>query len=66
MLLALAPLVFSAKAMTLSVDLSEHPGRLVEAPGGAPVEVAMQVDPDAALALLWRGLGGGLTKPDRS
>jgi purine nucleosidase/pyrimidine-specific ribonucleoside hydrolase len=57
MLLALAPGLFGTQILRLSIGLDDHPGRLLQGPDGAPVEVALSVDVDAALELLWRGLG---------
>lgn len=58
MLMALAPDLFQTQALRLTVDCETHPGRLVQTPDGALIDVAMSVDAAAALTTLWRGLGG--------
>lgn len=56
MLRALAPDLFGVQTLRLAVDCQTHPGRLVQTPDGAIVEVAMTVDAPRALATLWGGL----------
>lgn len=58
MLMALAPNLFETQALRLTVDCETHPGRLVQTPDGALIDVAMAIDAAAALTTLWRGLGG--------
>lgn len=58
MLMALAPNLFQTQALRLTVDCETHPGRLVQTPDGALIDVAMSIDAAAALTTLWRGLGG--------
>lgn len=57
MLMALSPELFETQTLRLSIDCDAHPGRLEKAPDGALIEVAMEIDPAAALEALWRGLG---------
>lgn len=57
MLMALHPQLFGVEQMRLSVDTTEHPGRLSQTQEGALVDVAMTIDAPAALSALWRGLG---------
>lgn len=57
MLMALAPDLFGTRTLTLAVDCQDHPGRLVQTPDGAVVEVALTLDAPGALDRLWRGLG---------
>ncbi|UWQ97473.1 nucleoside hydrolase [Rhodobacteraceae bacterium M385] len=57
MLMALHPELFGVEKMRLSVDTTEHPGRLSQSQNGALVDVAMTIDAPAALEALWRGLG---------
>lgn len=59
MVLASAPELFGTEMMRVSIDCDTHKGRLVRDGAGAPIEVARTVDGDAALDLLWRGLGAG-------
>lgn len=56
MLMAVAPDLFGCDEMRLTVDLAEHPGRLIPDKGAPPVRVAMRIGADAALAALWAGL----------
>lgn len=58
MLMAVAPQLFGTQRLHLAVDQARHPGRLVRSPDGAAVDVAMTIDAQAALNLLWQGLGG--------
>jgi purine nucleosidase/pyrimidine-specific ribonucleoside hydrolase len=57
MLLALAPQLFGVETLHLSVDCETNPGRLLQSPDGAAIDVAMTIDAPAALDTLWRGLG---------
>lgn len=57
MLLAIAPELFGIEPMRLTVDCTIHPGRLLPSGDGSKVDVAMTVDADAALEILWTGLG---------
>ncbi|MFD2646361.1 nucleoside hydrolase [Devosia albogilva] len=57
MLYAVAPELFGVDRMAVSVDLTTDPGALlVDGPMAVPVDIAMRVDPDAALQLLRAGL----------
>ncbi len=56
MLMALLPELFETQAFRLTIDCETHPGRLEKAPEGALVDVAVSIDPEAALDALWRGL----------
>lgn len=56
-LLAAAPEFFRVEAMRLAIDCEAEPGRLLDDPQGARVDVAMGVDAPAALVRLWHGLG---------
>lgn len=58
MLMALAPGLFSCDEMRLDVDLDQNPGRLIPDATRPPIRVAMRIDPQAALEVLWRGLMG--------
>ena len=57
MLMAAAPALFGTERLRLSVDCDTHPGRLMQGPDGAPVDVALRIDAGAALDRLWQGLG---------
>lgn len=56
MLMALLPELFETQTFRLTIDCETHPGRLEKAPEGALVDVAVSIDPEAALDALWRGL----------
>lgn len=57
MLMALAPALFGTERLRLAVDCDVHPGRLVQAPDGADIDMALRIDAGAALDQLWQGLG---------
>lgn len=57
MLMAVAPQLFGVESLHLSVDCETHPGRLLQSPNGAAINVAMTIDAPAALDTLWHGLG---------
>lgn len=57
MLMAVAPTLFGTERLRLAVDCDAHPGRLVQAPDGAEIDVALRIDAGAALDHLWQGLG---------
>lgn len=57
MLMALAPDLFGTEPLRLAVDCDMHPGRLVQDPDVATIEVALRIDAGRALDRLWEGLG---------
>lgn len=57
MLMALAPHLFGTQSMQLMVDCETHHGRLISSPNGATIDVAMTIDAQNALDMLWSGLG---------
>lgn len=58
MLLALAPALFACEALALAVDCEAEPGALTARPEGPTVQVALEVEAPAAVALLVHGLCG--------
>jgi purine nucleosidase/pyrimidine-specific ribonucleoside hydrolase len=58
MLMARAPHLFGIETMRIAVDCDTQRGRLIQAPGGAVIEVAMTIDAQGALDALWGGLSG--------
>lgn len=62
MLIALASQVFGMQSMPLTVDCEVHPGRLLPSPDAATINVAMTIDAERALDVLWQGLGQGLSR----
>ena len=60
MLMALVPAIFGTQSMGITVDCDAAPGRLLPSEHGATIDVAMTIDAERALDVLWRGLGGAL------
>jgi purine nucleosidase/pyrimidine-specific ribonucleoside hydrolase len=60
MLMAVAPWLFGIERLRLTVACDAHPGRLIQTPDGAEIEVAMQIDAGRALDHLWQGLGAAV------
>lgn len=57
MLMALEPKLFGTEEMRVAIDRDAEPGRVLQVPDGARIDVATSIDAAAAMALLWRGLG---------
>ena len=57
MLMAVAPALFGTERLRLTVDCDAHPGRLVQVPHGAEINVALRINAGQALDRLWQGLG---------